>query len=181
MNLINYLKDIRQKGECSFSLKQIMSDLSLSKNAALNAIHRLKIQGELISPAKGLYVIVPPEEQPYGSIPANELVPIFMEYLQADYYTSLLTAAQYYGASHQKPNRFQIISNKRTKHPLEFGHTKIEIIYKKSLADLPIKDVVVKTGYLKMATPELTAMDLFLYPKKNKNGLVFSKYFCYLE
>lgn len=167
MNLINYLKNIRQKGERSFTLSQIMADLNLSKNAALNAIHRLKMQSDLMSPARGLYVIVPPEHQSYGSIPANELVPILMEYLQVDYYASLLTAAQYYGASHQKPHIFQIVSNKRTKYPLEFGQVKIEIIYKKSLANLPVKNVVVKTGYLKIATPELTAMDLFLYPKKS--------------
>ena len=58
-----------------------MTDLSISKNSALNAIYRMKKKGELISPLKGLYVIVPPEHMVHGSIPADELVPIIMKHL----------------------------------------------------------------------------------------------------
>jgi predicted transcriptional regulator of viral defense system len=76
MNLLTYLNQIRQKGQRYFTLNQLMSDLNLSRNAALNAITRIKKHGDLISPAKGLYVIVPPEHQIEGSIPAGELVPI---------------------------------------------------------------------------------------------------------
>ena len=109
----DYLKQVRQQGQRAFSLEQFMSDLHLSKNAALVAVHRLKQQQELISPARGFYVIVPPEHQLYGSIPAQELVPLLMQYWQADYYVSLLSSAQYHGATHQKSAHFQIISNKR--------------------------------------------------------------------
>lgn len=167
MNFSNYLKKIRQKGKRYFTLEQAMSDLKLSKNATLNAIHRLKARGELIRPAQGLYVIVPPEHQLQGSIPAEKLVPILMGYLKADYYVSLLPGALYHGAAHQKPGRFQVISNKRLKHPLTFGQVKIELIYKKSLMGLPIQDITVSTGYLKVATPELVALDLLLYPTKS--------------
>lgn len=41
----------------------------------------------------------------------------------------------------------------------EGGADLIKLIYKKSLADLPIKDFVVSSGYLKVATPELIAID----------------------
>jgi len=167
MNLPNYLKDIRQRGRRHFTLEELMSDLRLSKSAALTAIHRLKVHGDLISPARGLYVIVPPEHQLQGSIPPEDLVPILMSYLQADYYVALLSAAMYHGAAHQKPGRFQVISNRRVKHPLEFGQIKIELVYKKSLTGLPIKNVTVSTGYLKVATPELTVMDMLLYQAKS--------------
>ena len=167
MNLSGYIKDIRQKGKRYFTLDELMSDLKLSKNAALNAISRLKAHGDLISPAKGFYVIVPPEHQLQGSIPAEDLLPILMKYLKVEYYVSLLSAAEYHGAAHQKSARFQVISNKRIKHPLEFGQVKIELLYKKSLAELPTQDIVVSTGYLKVATPELTALDLLSYPEKS--------------
>lgn len=168
MNFLSYIKSIRQKGQRCFTLKQVMLDLGLSQNTALAAIHRLKSHGDLISPAKGLYVIVPPEHQLQGSIPAQDLVPILMNYLKADYYVSLLSGAQYHGASHQKPGRFQIISNIRNKHPLEFGQIKLEMIYKKSLSRLPIQDITVSTGYLKVAAPELIAFDLLSY--RNRCG-----------
>jgi len=163
MNLSIYVKEIRKNGKRYFTLKQLIEDLGLSKNAALNAIFRMKKHGDLISPARGLYVIVPPENQPYGSIPAEDLVIILMKYLKADYYVSLLSAATFYGAAHQKPNVFQIITNKRINHPLQFGQVKLDLVYKKSLSGLPTKDFTMSAGYLKVATPELTMIDLFSY------------------
>ena len=166
MHLSEYIKAIRQKGQRYFTVKQLKLDCGLSKNAALAAIHRLKIQGDIITPAKGLYVIVPPEHQLQGSIPAEELVPILMKYLEIDYYVSLLSAAGFYGASHQKAGRFQIVTNKRIKHPLTFGQIKLEMIYKKYLTRLPLQNFTVATGYLKVATPELIAFDLLSYPTR---------------
>jgi predicted transcriptional regulator of viral defense system len=163
MNLAHYIKEVRKNGKRYFTIEHLMSDLNLSKNAALNAIYRIKEFGELISPARGLYVIVPPECMSYGSIPAEDLVIILMRYLQADYYVALLSAASFYGAAHQKSNAFQIITNKRIKHPLEFGQIKIDVVYKKSLDDLPIQDFTMSAGYLKVATPELVAIDLLNY------------------
>ena len=164
MNLSIYIKEIRKKGQRYFTLKQLMSDLSLSKNAALNAIFRIKQHGDLISPMRGLYVIVPPECQSYGSIPAEELIPIIMKHIDTKYYVALLSAAAFYGASHQKPMVFQIISDKRIQHSLNFGQVHIKLIYKKSLDELPTQDFIVSNGYLKVATPELVAIDLLKFP-----------------
>lgn len=133
----NYLKEIRSKGKRSFTLDQAMQDLTLKRDNILTSVYRAKKRSEIISPASGLYVIVPPEHQVYGCIPAEELVPILMDYMKADYYVALLSAAAYYGAAHQKSASFQIISNKRFIKPLNFGQIHIECIYKKSITGLP--------------------------------------------
>nr|MBA2306793.1 type IV toxin-antitoxin system AbiEi family antitoxin [Candidatus Dependentiae bacterium] len=130
-------------------------------------INRMKKQGDIISPARGFYVIVPPERQPYGSISADELTPLLMEYLEINYYVSLLSAAALYGASHQKIRCFQVVTDKQIKHPLVFGQVVVQILYKKSLKHLPTRDFTVSTGYLKVATPELVAFDLFHYRRKS--------------
>lgn len=163
----NYLKEIRAKGKRSFTLDQAMKDLSLRRDNILTSVYRAKKHGDIISPASGLYVIVPPEHQAYGCIPAEELIPILMEHVRADYYVALLSAAAYHGASHQKSASFQIISNKRFMRPLNFGQIHIECIYKKSLAGIPITNIAVSTGYLKVSTPEATAMDLLFYMAKS--------------
>lgn len=163
----NYLNHLRSLGKRHFTFEQLLNDLKISVNSAKSGLYRLKRQGNLISPYKGLYIIVPPEHQPQGSIPAEDLVPILMNHVGADYYVSLLSAAMYYGAAHQKPASFQIISNKHIKHPLEFGQIKVELTYKKQITGLPTKNYTVSTGYLKVATPELTAMDLLLYINKS--------------
>ena len=58
---------------------------------------------------------------------------------------------------------FKIITNTRIVHPLEFGQIKIEIIKRKDLSNLPTQDFTVNTGYLKVASPELVAIDLLEY------------------
>jgi len=161
-----YLDTLRRSGKRCFTFQGVINDLQISEASAKSGIHRLKKANKIISPVKGLYVIVPPEHQPYGSIPAEELVPIIMKYLQADYYVGLLSSGLFFGATHQKPARFQVISNKRIKHSLEFGDVAIELIYKKFLDGLPTQDFVVSTGYLKVSTPELLVIDLFKYPKR---------------
>ena len=50
---------------------------------------------------------------------------------------------------------------------IKCGQIYIEFIYKKNINDLPIEQVTVDTGYLKISSPELTMVDLLLYPKKS--------------
>ena len=161
-----YIQQLRARGRRHFTSEEIRAELQLSDSSARSGLYRLKRDKKVISPVNGLYVIVPPEYQSYGSIPAEELVPIIMQHLQADYYVALLSAGLFYGATHQKPARFQVITNKRIKHSLEFGDVVIELVYKESLQGLPTQDFVVSTGYLKVSTPELLAIDLFKYSKR---------------
>ncbi len=164
MHLQSYIKNIRKEGKRCFTIKNVVEQFRVSCNHARVAICRLLKAGDIISSARGLYVIVPPENQPHGSMPAEELVPLIMQYVGANYYVSLLTAGLFHGATHQKPAKFQVISDKRMKHPLVFGDVAIDFIYKKSIFGLPTKDFIVGTGYLKVATPELVMLDLLNYP-----------------
>lgn len=162
-----YLKRVRANGKQYFTFDQAVKDLHLSRNSVAAALYRMRKHGEIISPAKGLYVIVPPEHQRIGCIPAADLVTILMLYWGVNYYAGLLTAALYHGASHQKPQVFQIVSNKRIKKQLVFGQICIDCIYKRDMEGLPTQDVVVHSGYLKISSPELTAMDLLMYPRRS--------------
>ncbi len=167
MTFSDYLKYLQSSGKIHFTSEQASDALKLSRKGILMAIYRRKKLGEIISPAKGLYVIVPPQYQQQGCVPAEELIPIMMKYLETDYYAGLLSAAMYHGASHQNPGSFQVITNKRMNPKSKFGKINVSFIYKKSLDHLPLQDVVVNTGYLKVSSPELTAMDLFLYSSKS--------------
>lgn len=179
MNLQSYIKDIRKDGKRCFTILDIIEQFHVSNSHARVALHRLLKAGDVISPARGLYVIVPPEHQPHGSIPPQELIPLVMQYLSAHYYVALLSAGLFHGATHQKPARFQVISDKRIKHPSTFGDVEIDYIYKKSVLELPTQDFTVSTGYLKVATPELVALDLLEYPNHagglNHIATVFSE------
>jgi predicted transcriptional regulator of viral defense system len=165
---LNYLKHVRASGKRYFTLQQALNDLKISRYSILSAIYRMKKKGDIISPAKGLYVIIPPEYQEQGCLPAEEIVPIITKYLDVNYYVCLLTAAMYHGSGHQRPASFQIMTDKRIKRNLRFGKVHIDCIYKQTIENLPTQNFLVTTGYLRVASPELTAMDLFLY--SNKSG-----------
>lgn len=162
----DYIKDVRSKGRLSFTIEDAIRDLGVSRNAVLCGVYKLKKKGEIISPAKNLYVIIPPEYKMVGCIPAEELIPILMRFWKLNYYVCLLSAAQYYGASHQKPQLFQVMVSKQLK-PIICGKIKIEFLFKNSIEKLPTRDLAVKTGYLTISSPELTAMDLLMYSQKS--------------
>ena len=155
MNLQSYIKQLRKYGKRAFTIEEILEEFKVSRNYARVALYRLIQSGDLVSPAKAFYVIVPPEYQTYGCIPAEQLIPILMKHLNIDYYVAVLSAGLFHGATHQKPSRFQVMLNKRMTSNLVFGDIEIEFIYKKSISGLPTKDFVVDTGYLKVASPEL--------------------------
>lgn len=160
----DYITNMRSEGQISFTAQQVAQDLRLSESAIRAKCKRLKDKGDLLSPVKGLYVIIPAEHHKMGSLPAEELVPIIMKHWNIDYYVCLLSAALYHGASHQKPQVFQVMIDTRERG-IKAGKLNIQLVYKKSLKNAPRQQMTVKTGYLNVATPELTAIDLLLYPK----------------
>ena len=169
--LESFLKEKLQKGEKSFTSKEIEETLDFNKNNCKQALFRLRKKKEIVSPFKGFYIILSVEDQVLGSLPPGDLMPVLFKHLKLDYYVALLSAGLYNGASHQKPNKFQVITTKQFKNNiLKLGHLYIQLIYKKSIAGLPLKEKVVDTGILKIATPELLAMDLFLY-RRQSGGL----------
>lgn len=179
MHIQSYVKEIRKAGKRCFTIQDVVDKFRVSRVLVRVSVNRLLKSGDLISAARGLYVIVPPEHQHHGCIPPQELVPLVMKYLGANYYVALLSAGLFHRATHQKPARFQVISDKRIKHPSSFGDVEIDYIYRKSVLNLPTQDSIVATGYLKVATPELVALDLFKYPNHagglNHIATVFSE------
>ncbi len=165
-----YLEQLRSRGKRAFTLQQAMMDLNATSASVSAAIYRLKKEGKIISPARGFYVMVPPEHRPLGCIPAEQLVPLLMRHLDRNYYVCFITAAKYYGAAHQKIAVFQIFVDQVIGKTLTFGQVKILCYYKKDIEDVPVRDFKMPTGYLKVSTPEVTAMDI-LYNYKRSGGL----------
>lgn len=163
MKLSEYINEIRQRGRMSFSSEEARRALQVSSKALGMSLIRLRRKGELVTLYKNFHLIVPPEYQMLGCLPANQLIPLLMEYLKIPYYVCLLSAAELHGAAHQRPQIFQVMTSKRMK-PIHCGKVNIYFVFKKELSSTPIQQFNVHSGYLMMSTPEATAMDLLLYP-----------------
>ena len=119
MKFSSYIKQALSHGKYALTLDEIVSDLGVSYNAVLCGMYKLKKKGEVISPARKLYVIIPPECQQQGCLPAEDIAPILMKHLDVPYYACGLTSAYYHGASHQKPQVFQIMAGKQLRHLMQ--------------------------------------------------------------
>ncbi|MCC7177802.1 MAG: type IV toxin-antitoxin system AbiEi family antitoxin domain-containing protein, partial [Acidobacteria bacterium] len=116
-NARQYVEALARSGRYFFNSGDARAALGVSAEATKMALHRLSQQGLVSSPARGYYVVVPPEYHALGCLPAEQFVPSLMERLDLHYYAGLLTAAQYHGAAHQKPQEFQVCLE-RARRPL---------------------------------------------------------------
>lgn len=136
--------------------------LGVSADAAKLALHRLAKQKLIASPARGFYVIVPPEYLSLGCLPADQFIPELMKRLNLPYYAGLLSAAQYHGAAHQRPQEFQVFLPKN-RRPIQCGAVRVAFMARKRLKDVPVQRFNTRRGTVLASSPEATALDLVGY------------------
>jgi predicted transcriptional regulator of viral defense system len=158
----HYIETLAAKGQYHFGSREAQSSLGVSADAAKVALNRLAKQKLIASPARGFYVIVPPEYRSLGSLPADQFIPALMKRLDLTYYAGLLTAAQYHGAAHQRPQEFQVFLDK-SRRPIICGSVRVAFMVRKRLRDVPVQSFNTPRGPLLVSTPEATALDLVGY------------------
>jgi len=157
-----YLDHLAASSRYTFTTAEAKAALGVSPPALKVALSRLAKQKLIASPARGFYVIVPPEYRSLGCLPADQFIPTLMKSLRAPYYAGLLTAAQYHGAAHQRPQEFQVVVEK-SRRPISCGRVRIAFIVRKNLSKVPLKSFNTPRGTLLVSTPEATALDLVGY------------------
>jgi predicted transcriptional regulator of viral defense system len=159
-----YVESLASGGRYHFTSAQAQAARGASADAIKLALSRLKKQGRIASPARGFYVIVPPEYRSLGCLPADQFIPALMEHLKLPYYAGLLSAAQYYGAAHQRPQQFQVFVEKN-RRPIKCGAVRTVFIARKDLKSVPTRSFNTPRGTIAASTPEGTAVDLAGYPE----------------
>ncbi len=164
--LLSYASGLLARGQGVFSADEAQKEIGLSRGAFLDAAERLQRRGQLIRPRRGFYVVVPPQHATTGAPPAERYIDALMRHKRRPYYVGLLTAAAAHGASHQAVMEFQVVTNKLLPG-IEAGRTRIAFSYRKDMAAVAagIEDRKTQSGYMKLASPDLTAFDLVRYPQ----------------
>lgn len=129
------------------------------------ALHRLVKAGWLVMPRSGFYVIVDPQHRAAGTLPPEWFVHELMKHAGRPYYVSLLSAAQFHGAAHHRPQEFQVVIPERAVRPIQAGNVQIRFYGKGSFDRSQTQEAKTPTGLMKVATPETTAWDLVRYFK----------------
>ena len=163
----NWIEDLQKDGRVCFSLAEAMEKFPLHSGIALkNALTRLAGKKKICSVWKGFYVIIPIEYQSKGIIPEVFYVDWLMKFLRRDYYVSLLNAAVFYGAAHQQPQEFTIVTTPPSLRSTQKKGTKINFNNKQSILEQFTEQRKTPTGYIRISAPELTATDLIQFEKE---------------
>ena len=160
--LIDLIDRLSARGHTNFDLKDLQEMGHSSLPAIRAALHRLQLKGKVVSPRRGFFSIVPPAYRSLGCVPPDQFIPDLMNYLNSPYYVGLLSAAEYYGAAHQRPQVFQVVTDE-AKRPIKCGRVAVEFVFKKKVETVPTRRMNTRVGVIEVSTPEVTAFDLVGY------------------
>ena len=127
-------------------------------------LHAPLKRGEWVSPARGLWVPVPPQYRAWGAPPALEFIDAMMAHLGATYYVGWLSAAAIFGASHHAAQVTQIAASK-TVVARQVGRSRLEFFHRSNVAMIPTTPWRTSSGDVPVSTPEATCLDMAADPR----------------
>ena len=163
VNRIDFVEKLMERGQYHFTLDDVMKAFENSEDAARAVVRRLKQSGRVATPHSGFFVIVPPQYRRIGCLPPQEFIPQLMNHLGEAYYISLLSAAMFHGASHQKPQIYQVML-RENRRSIECGRVRVDFIARHDIGRVPTQSFNTARGEATVSTPEATAVDLVGYP-----------------
>jgi predicted transcriptional regulator of viral defense system len=165
----NWIESLEQRGRISFSLDQLAEENpEITETAIKSALIRLSKKGKVVSIHKGFYLIISSEYALRGILPPIQFIDDLMKYLNRSYYVCTISAAALYGAAHQAPQEFFVITGYPVMRPTIKKGIKINYIIKRALQPNLLKELKTQSGYVKISSEALTALDLVQY--QNRSG-----------
>ena len=155
------------QGRSYFSKSAVLAT-GQSPQAFQSAAARLKRKKRLISPRRGFYLILKPEDSLLGAPDPARWIDPLMKYLGLDYRVSLLRAAAFHGSAHQAAMVFQIITPRQLPK-IEIGRQRVAFVYQSPAAfaesNRPewLGQIKTEAGFAKVAGIELTLRDMCRY------------------
>ena len=151
------------RGRPVVDLRSAADLMGLDLHAAADAMVRLRKAGLMFSPARGLYVAVPPEYRLWLAVPAMDFIDPMMAANSRQYYVALLSAAELHGAAHQRPQVFQVMVDKILADR-DFGRVRIRFYSREHLPEVPVVSVNSSSGTVRVSSPAATLLDLTSRP-----------------
>ena len=157
-----------KRGKLTFSRHELVVEFShLSEQTVKNNLNLLIKKGKIFPVFKGFYTVIPVDYALMGIVPPEFYIDDLMKYLNRPYYVSLLNAAAFYGAAHQKPQVFSVITLLPTLRDTTKKNTRIVFIStRKEIPQKWLKAFRGENGDFFISKPELTAVDLITFQKE---------------
>lgn len=156
------------RGRAYFSKSGALAEIQQTPPAFQAAVARLTKKGRLVSPRRGFYLILRPEDRLLGAPDSARWIDPLMKHLGLDYRVSLLRAAAFHGSAHQAAMVFQVITPRQLQK-IEIGRQRVEFLYQAPDAfaesNRPewLAQLKTEAGFAKVAGVELTLLDMCRY------------------
>jgi len=147
------------QGRSAIQLPQAAELMGITEQGASDAFMGLRSKAAFFSPARGLYIAIPPQYRSWKVVPAMDFIDAMMQALDRKYYVALLSAAELHGAAHQRPQVFQVMVDKQLA-PRDLGRVQIKFYSRKHLSEIPVTKINSASGQVRISTPAATALDL---------------------
>jgi predicted transcriptional regulator of viral defense system len=157
-----YVDTLQAEGRYTFHRNEASHALRINGSTFARAAARLSAKGRILALRRGFYVIVPIEYRAMGAPPPPWYIDEFMRYLGRPYYVGVLSAAALYGAAHEQPQEFQVVTGV-PQRPMLAGRARIRFLAKKHYERIPTAKLKTEAGFMLVSTPEATAIDLLRY------------------
>ncbi|MCK4820490.1 hypothetical protein KA005_32295, partial [bacterium] len=137
MHARKYIQDLVSKGRHHFTTAEAVEAIGGNVDAVRAQLYRLKKQGLIAEPFRSFHVIVPPMYMRLGCLPAEQFIDQLMHVLGEPYYMTLLSAAERYGAAHQRPQISQVMLRKN-RRSIRCGLVLVDFIARADLEKMPL-------------------------------------------
>ena len=166
ITLGQWIENLQSRGRHAFSLSLLADELPGYTEIAQKSIKSLDGKRRIISIYKSYYLIIPPQYSSKGILPPALFLDGLMKNMHRPYYLALLNAAGFYGASHQQPQEFFVVTSFPVLRTTQKKGLKINYISKKVIPEILLESKKTEAGYIKISNPTLTACDLIQFEKR---------------
>ena len=111
MKVKNWIIDRERTGRLCFSRDDVAEAFpSLSASSIDSSLSRFRSNGLIQAVHRGFYCVIPAHYAYVGNVPPSYYIDSLMKWLGRPYYIALLSAAEMFGAAHQKPMVTQVMT-----------------------------------------------------------------------
>ena len=164
MSIRDWVREKEMLGGRFFTFEELRAAVpELSCQVVKNSLNRLRKSARIYSPYRGFYVILPPEYVRRGGVPPTFYMDDFMKGVHRSYYFSLLSAATFWGAAHQRPQVDFVTTDGRRLFAGARERRDVEWIVRPSIPEHLIMTKRGEAGDVRYSSAELTAVELVQY------------------
>ena len=159
-----------EKGRLYVTLAELRSAFPGQSEAGLKSALRRAVADNIAAYAwQGFYLLLPPTYATRRGLPPGLYIDGLMRHLGKPYCVALLSAAEIYGAAHQRPMIYTVMTTNPPPRNRKNSNSELIFVAKREfrhgIPDALLRKIKTRTGYLSVSNPEFTALSLVQYSK----------------